>query len=323
MGSEDAGSTADATAADASGGSPNDIQTRGTASAKPTRAPTIAPTEAPTRCIEVFVDTGELYRKGGFTLSSKPGDGSAPRTLLDFPVGSLSSESAYAERACGLPDGTYTLTVTGRSAYSARIAGQEVLFDTNAWGETNSHDILIGYAPALGDDERAWVDEHNTRRRAFHEEHGEEYRPLRWSPALAQRAADWADQILPTCKAVREPKLEEGEIISLNTYQRTPRLRASPRSTEVPANILARWSDGKADLDYPANQALTQVMWRATRYVGCATKVAEHEDGTYCHVSICRYVRPGNCSLGAGNWLAKTLDEHSKCGPACPEEGCY
>lgn len=280
-------------------------------------------TRATAHCIDVHVHTGELRGgRAGFELSTKPRDGSAPQKMWEFPVGSLESEREYAKRVCEVPDGTYTLTVVGRSSYSARISGQEVLFGSNSWRKTNSHELLVGYTPVLSGNEKAWVDEHNTRREAFHKKHNEEYRPLRWSSELAQHASDWADTMVPSCEFAREPKLEEGENIAFNKYNISPRSSDS-RGTEVPANILARWSDMKADHGYPENQSLAQVMWRATRYVGCATKVAENANGSYCHVSICRYSRPGNCGMSAENWLAKTLDEHSLCGRACPGEGCH
>lgn len=271
------------------------------------------------KCIDVQVNTGELFGdKVGFKLSTKPRDGSTSEELFDFPVGSLESESEYAKQVC-VSEGTYTLTVVGKSSYSARVVGEEVLFGFNAWGKTNSHDIIVGYKPAMDDDEKAWLDEHNTRRETFHTKHNKEYRPLQWSSELAQDASNWVDKILPTCEIVQEPNLEEGESIAINEYSDS----IGPSENETPAKILARWSDKKLDREYPDNQTMTQVMWRATRYVGCATKFVKYDDGTYCYVSICRYTRPGNCNTGSGNWLATTLDDRTRCGKACPEEGCH
>lgn len=271
-------------------------------------------------CIDIRVTT-ELYgRKAGVNLSAKPGDNSHAERLLEFPVGSLESESEHAKRVCDVPTGTCTLAVTGRVSYSARVDGQEVLSGFNDYGKSKSHDILIGYNPILSDNEKAWVDAHNTRRAAFHEQHGREYRPLRWSAELARHAAEWAEKLLPNCAAVSETNIEEGELIAVNKGRY--RLN-SPKRTEAPENILQRWSDTKLDRSYPENQTLTQVMWRATRYVGCVTKFVERDDQSSCHVSVCRYSRAGTCSTSAVNWLARTLDEHSLCGTACPEEGCH
>ncbi|KAL7535736.1 hypothetical protein ACHAXR_006700 [Thalassiosira sp. AJA248-18] len=184
-----------------------------------------------------------------------------------------------------------------------------------------SYDILAGYAPEMNDHEKAWLDGHNIRRKAFHEQHGTEYRPLLWSPELARDASNWVDAILPTCKFIREPNLEQGENVSNKRYN------SRSDDKEDPEVILYRWSDLvlEQDKDYPYNNRMTQVMWRSTRYIGCSNKFLQNDvDGSYCYVSICRYSRPGNCAVGTyDNWLIPTLEEYTTCGKACPEEGCY
>lgn len=267
-------------------------------------------------CIDIKVNTDEFGEENGFKLSTNPEDGSTPDILLDFPIGSLKSESEYAKQVCVF-EGTYTLTIFGKGSYSAHIAGEEVLFGLNFRWNSRSHNILAGYDPSMSDPEREWLDEHNIRREAYHKEHATEYRPLQWSPELAKDASDWVEKILPTCKVVREPNLEEGENMSVKKYN-------GPRDNELIVNMLARWSDLKLEREYPDNQTMTQVMWRATRYLGCANKFIKNDDGTYCYVSICRYSRPGNCAVGQHeSWLAATLDNHSRCGSACPDEGCH
>lgn len=70
--------------------------------------------------------------------------------------------------------------------------------------------------------------------------------------------------------------------------------------------------------------ALTQVMWRATRYVGCSDKVSVMMDGSYCYAMVCRYLRAGNCSMRQyDSWLEPTLMDRTGCGKSCPDEGCY
>jgi len=272
-------------------------------------------------CIEVRFTTGELFRDGqaGFALTAKPPDDGTTElaTLFERPAGSLASETTYEERACGLEDGIYELAVVGRGQYAVAIGGEEVLFGANAWGKASAHDLLVGEAPAAaGKTERAWLNEHNARRKAFHEEHGRDYRPLRWSTGLARNAADWIDEVLPDCRHVREPHLEEGELVAINRY----RADEARTETEVPANIVPRW-----DRDVSKQ---SQLLWRATRYVGCATKVRRVRESrnAYCHVSICRYARPGNCGVAgvdADTLREKTLADRSLCGAACPPEGCH
>ena len=274
-----------------------------------------APTPDPAHCIDIEVTTGELYRDGraGFTLSTRPGsNGTAPETLVDVPVGSLGSRSEHWRRACYLPAGAYALVVVGRATYAARVGGEEVLAGASAWGRTRAHALLVGPPAVVPRDaeERAWLAEHNAVRAAYHAEHGRDYRPLRWSSGLAERAAARAAALLPGCAYAREPDLEEGELVALHKY----RARA-PRETEAPANILPRWTR--------RDDKLSQVVWRATRYVGCATRFERRGQHSYCHVSVCRYVRPGNCGINSDNWQAKALEDHSLCGAACPPEGCH
>lgn len=309
------------------------------ATTKPTQEPTKEPTSAPTNaldpalfgegnapredCVEVRVqfNTGRLDGgKAGLNLSQKAADDpSSGVAVWYFPVGSLEGESEYAPGPACLPRGTYALSIVGRGTYSAHVDGEEVLFGSSRPGKTSAHDIVVGYEAAMTDAEEAWLNEHNRRRAAFHERHGREYRPLTWSRELADSASDWADRILPTCQFDHEPDLRVGENVALNHYSGF----RGPSDNEVPATILARWSDRKLDKEYPDNQTLTQVMWRGTRHLGCATKHATDGDGNYCYVSICRYSRPGNCNMKQNNWLDLTLQDRSPCGEACPEEGCH
>ena len=266
-------------------------------------------------CIDIQANTDSSGKNTGFKLSTNPEDNSTPNTLLDFPVGSLKSESEYVKPVC-VSEGTYTLTVNGRASYSARIDDEEVLYGRNPTGNPVSHNILAGKDATIranmNDDEKEWLDEHNTRREAFHIAQGTEYRRLQWSPELAKDASDWVDELTPDCKTRREPNVDEGENLSVKKYN-------SERDNERPANILNRWSDLN-----PGKQTMTQVMWRATRHVGCSNKKVVNDDGTHCYVSICRYSRPGNCSLGSFNsWQEAAIKNRTYCGSVCPDDGCH
>lgn len=266
-------------------------------------------------CIGIQVITDEFCDQTGFKLSTKPQDGSTSKALLDYPIGSLEKDDTYAKKMC-VSEGTYTLTIVGKASYSASVNEEEVLFGGNLWGKTSSYEIIAGYKPSLNSRENEWLHEHNTRREAFHNEHGIEYRPLQWSHELAKDASEWLENMLPSCESTPAPDLEEGENVASAK-------RSGPSDTELPSNILTRWSDRKLDKDYPNNQTLTQVMWRATRHVGCSDKYIINADGTYCYASICRYSRPGNCNMHKQDWLDATLADHSACGQVCPEEGCH
>lgn len=63
-----------------------------------------------------------------------------------------------------------------------------------------------------------------------------------------------------------------------------------------PEKIMIRWVEKEADVGWPANSHLTQVLWRATKYVGCYEHATEWRTGM-CHIQVCRYARPGMSRL--------------------------
>lgn len=94
--------------------------------------------------------------------------------------------------------------------------------------------------------------------------------------------------------------------------------------------ILERFVEKEVDKEYPENGHLTQVLWRATKYVGCAEASKLRQSKEMCHVQVCRYARPGNCNMAAYKdetrhdwWMVPTMMDESLCGSACPPEGCY
>lgn len=81
-------------------------------------------------------------------------------------------------------------------------------------------------------------------------------------------------------------------------------------SMYYPDDVLIRWVEREIDLNPPKNLHLTQVLWRPTKYMGCADAMREYDDGTRCHVQVCRYVRTGNCNFGKfeeTNWMVPML----------------
>ena len=68
---------------------------------------------------------------------------------------------------------------------------------------------------------------------------------------------------------------------------------AAVRSADT---ILSRWVESEADDPYPANGHLTQVLWRPSKYVGCAEASKPRNGGGMCHAQVCRYARPGTFS---------------------------
>ena len=72
------------------------------------------------------------------------------------------------------------------------------------------------------------------------------------------------------------------------------------------------WVEDEANKLYLSNGHLTQVLWRASTWVGYAD--ASSSNGN-THVQICRYGRLGNCNvLDSNNWLEPMLQDTSPCG---------
>ena len=160
-----------------------------------------------------------------------------------------------------------------------------------------------------------WLESHNTRRKKYHEANNKTVVDLKWSTGLYGLAKQHADESAQNCARVAYT----GDY-GFNGAQFTPK----NLTAESALNI---W-EGKMSSGYPDNGAITQAIWRATRYVGCYTAV---NDVRQCSVAICLYAKPGNCNMvGASGlttaainkWKNLTYADYSVCTPACPPEGC-
>ena len=276
-----------------------------------------------TECVDIELTTDRYGQETGLKFVRVDDS----EVLLEYPVGSLESETTYSKRIC-TEHGKYKLTVFddmagiccsyGKGRYSVSKSGVEIVYGGQFRDSKVSHIVLLGYVPQLSDQDSKWLEAHNTRREMFHELHGKDFRPLYWSPSLAEDASSWADKLLETCKISREPNMQEGENISLKSYASN----TDAASKESPDSMLIRWADNKMENENPLT--LSQVMWRGSRYLGCSSKRKTQPDGNTCYVSVCRYLRPGNCNLmGYESWLDGALDDQTSCGRLCPEEGCH
>ena len=106
------------------------------------------------------------------------------------------------------------------------------------------------------------------------------------------------------------------------------------KSTEA---VLSRFVEMEEDKVWPKNGHLTQVLWRSTKFVGCADASKPKQGGGMCHTQVCRYARPGNCNMNHFKkenasrddairddewWLEPMLADDSGCLPLCPPGGC-
>lgn len=108
--------------------------------------------------------------------------------------------------------------------------------------------------------------------------------PLAWSPELANYAQRWASQLIATHQFMHSPAHRYGE----NIYAITGGFAS-------PAQVVASWADEARGYSIRANSCVgvcghyTQIVWRATRGLGCAVAA-----GAGREIWVCEYDPPGN-----------------------------
>lgn len=272
--------------------------------------------------VTIVVQTDNFGQETGVSLV--PITGGQP--VLRYNRGDFGANTKYVETNF-VPTRRYNLcaedTFMGleNGGFIALEVDGEKVVDITTWNtresQTKCYVIDVGRDfTEMTSQEQLWLNEHNNRRRAYYESVGARHRPLAWSEQLAAEADAWLDTITPTCKISRQPGLVEGENMAA-------RQSAAGRN-EGPRTIMRRWYDQKINLPYPQNNPATQILWSATRFLGCASKTVEMADGETCYVSACRYSRPGNCAMGQySSWQEAVLAERSKCGDPCVGGECY
>mmetsp|Transcript_21431 Transcript_21431/g.32091 ORF Transcript_21431/g.32091 Transcript_21431/m.32091 type:complete len:395 (-) Transcript_21431:126-1310(-) len=274
--------------------------------------------------IEVNIITDQYAEEDetSYRLISHPEDNSTePVTYLERTE--MDNSATYTDKIC-VPKGRYMFTVYdklnglccggGRGEYSIKSKGTEILYGGRFQTPSISYTILAGVED-MSDEDKQWLDGHNSRRRTFHMENGKTFKPLVWSESLAKAAADYAATITPNCQILQK-KDPWGQNVAINSQS------VISQNQILPDTVLGYMFDRKLNADYPSNNQLTQIAWRGSRYVGCASLIEQSNSGAYCHVSVCKYARPGNCSVNQDNWLEKTLADRSNCGKACPDDVC-
>ena len=312
----------------------------------PTSAPTTssAPTDALfTPCedpdlvpLEVEMITDNWVKEDATSLVLVDADTEV--VVLSYGVDDpMKKFTTYNDALC-VPKGKYLLTISDSlggldgegTGWSVKIKGVEILDGKRFEGTSISYTILAGYeVENMTETDMKWLDEHNGRRRTFHREHNTTFKELVWSEGLYQSAMSSAVSITPTCKPAND--INKGDGWGYNAIV----VKKAFENPDVigPKNSLVSWVDRAQNRD-PPGSTFYSAMWRATRYIGCATLVEQMDpesegaidkDGNllYCHVSICKYARPGSCDVNGENWLEKTLADRSGCGESCPMDGCY
>jgi uncharacterized protein YkwD len=110
---------------------------------------------------------------------------------------------------------------------------------------------------------------------------------LIWSDKLAQRAQDWADALRARRQFVHSKSPFGENLFEISGASASPGL------------VVDDWASESQDYDYRANHCrkvcghYTQIVWAATREVGCGVaRDSRHE------IWVCNYDPPGN-------WIGK------------------
>jgi uncharacterized protein YkwD len=125
---------------------------------------------------------------------------------------------------------------------------------------------------------RAIVDAHNAVRARVGDP------PLVWSAQLAAVAQEWANRLIATATFAHRPDSRYGE----NLY-------SISGGAASPGQVVAAWADEGRGYDPNRNTCAgvcghyTQIVWRATRSVGCGVATDPERE-----VWVCDYDPPGN-----------------------------
>ncbi len=156
-------------------------------------------------------------------------------------------------------------------------------------------------APLSAEDSE-WLSAHNSRRETYHAKYGGSYVPLKWSPALAASATSYAEYLAEN-DLWEHSNSDYGENLAWN---------GGSVHADI-SNVMTRWVE---DEEATWGGHFTQVLWRATKYVGCG-RASHSEHGSF---QVCQYVTPGNCG---GRSMELMMADTTGCLPACPPEGCF
>jgi hypothetical protein len=147
--------------------------------------------------------------------------------------------------------------------------------------------VLIGASGSIDSFETRVLTVHNLERRQLGIE------PLRWDTALAASAQRWADHLAASGRFEHAP--ENG------AEPQGENLWAGTRGYFTVESMVGAWTREKRFFRhgaFPNNSTTgkvgdvghyTQVVWRATREVGCARAAGKQLD-----ILVCRYAEPGN-----------------------------
>ena len=120
--------------------------------------------------------------------------------------------------------------------------------------------------------------------------------PVEWSGALARSAQAWADR-LSNQNGCTMKHSGPGE----NLFWASPVVSSDGSRMPqriAPDAVVTAWGDEKADYEYATDRCrrgkvcghYTQIVWRATTEIGCATRICADE----AQLWVCQYRPAGN-----------------------------
>ena len=165
-----------------------------------------------------------------------------------------------------------------RALFSAALALMFLLMAASAPGYDEPNHLARGRG--VGSLARQFLVEHNAVRVALGE------RPLVWDDELTQYAQWWATERQGDCE-LQHSNGRYGENIFWGSGEGW-----------TPAQAVASWVSERQAYKYLSNSCegeacghYTQVVWRATRRLGCASVACDGGKGTFI---TCNYDPPGN-----------------------------
>jgi len=132
--------------------------------------------------------------------------------------------------------------------------------------------------------------------KSSHTRMGKSYRPLKWSAYLKDSAQKYANHLAATGTFAHG---------SSGFGENLARHSDSTGSDRSPSDILTWWVEDEMKPTATTIGHMTQVLWRATEYVGCG----EARRGNTFY-KVCQYSKPGNCGSMS---LASALADDSSC----------
>jgi len=249
---------------------------------------------------------------------------------VDIGMYEFEIEDAFKDGiCCSAGEGHYSIDVQNEDG-SWRDAVRGSKFASSV-----KHIIDVGLTEStMTDRDKAYLVAHNKRRIEWHARYSKEYVALKWSKGLKESSMEYAVALLDTCTSElpeHDPNSPWGENLARNQGS------GGWGQLYDPDKILNRFVEREEGLPWARNGHLTNALWRATHYVGCAeaeksynvTNANGSEQPNNCRVQVCRYAKPGNCGMGAykddngiHDWERAMLMDDSPCGPDCPPEGC-